>query len=134
MAKFPAARIVVWGFSLGGGVAVQVAAKYPIAKLILEAPYTSTADVASSIFPIVPTGLLMKDQFHSDRYIGNVSVPILFMHGVEDQAISIRLGEKLFSLAHEPKKFVRFPPGRHENLDDYGAVAEVHEFIMATKP
>jgi hypothetical protein len=122
-------RLMLWGFSLGSGVAVAVAAEKPIGKLILEAPFTSIIDVASLWFPFVPISLAMRDQFHSDRRIGSVAAPLLVMHGEHDQAISIRLGEKLYALAHEPKEFVRFLGARHENLDRYGAVETVQKFI-----
>ena len=80
-ARYSADRIVVWGFSLGTGVAVALAAEQPIGKLILEAPYTSIADVAASAFPIFPVRLAMKDPFHSDRRIARVKAPLLIMHG-----------------------------------------------------
>ncbi len=66
-ARYGADSIVVWGFSLGTGVAVALAAEQPVGRLILEAPYTSTADVAASAFRFVPVRLLMRDQFRSDR-------------------------------------------------------------------
>jgi uncharacterized protein len=131
-ARYPADRIVVWGFSLGTGVAVAVAAEHPVAKLILEAPYTSTADVAGAMFPFAPVGLLMRDQFHSDRRIGQVTVPLLIMHGDSDPAINIKFGERLFAMAHEPKQFVRFRGGGHENLDQFGAIETVRRFIGAS--
>ena len=132
-ARYAAERIVVWGFSLGTGVAVATAAEHPVGKLILEAPYTSTLDVARAMFPIVPVGLLMRDQFHSDRRIANVTAPLLIMHGGNDPAIPIVFGERLFALAREPKQFVRFGGGGHENLDDFGAIDTVRQFINAGK-
>jgi uncharacterized protein len=122
-------RMVVWGFSLGTGAAVALAAEHPIGKLILEAPYTSTADIASALLPFVPVRLLMKDQFRSDRRIGRVTAPLLMMHGERDPGIAIRFGERLFAIAREPKRFVRFPQGGHENLDDHGALAVVRQFL-----
>jgi hypothetical protein len=132
-ARYAANRIVAWGFSLGTGVAVAIAAEHPVGKLILEAPYTSTVDVAASLFPIVPVRLLMRDPFHSDRRIGRVTVPLLIMHGDSDPAINISFGERLFALAHEPKQFVRFPGGGHENLDDFGAIETARQFIGGLK-
>jgi fermentation-respiration switch protein FrsA (DUF1100 family) len=132
-ARYDASRIIAWGFSLGSGVAVAIAAEHPVSKLILEAPYSSTVDVASSMFPIVPVKLLMRDPFHSDRRIANVTAPLLIMHGDADPAINIRFGERLFALAHEPKQFVRFPGGGHENLDDFGASETARQFIAALK-
>jgi len=131
--RYAAGRIVVWGFSLGSGVAVAVASEHPIGRLILEAPYTSTADVAASLFRFVPVSLLMRDQFHSDRRIGRVTVPLLIMHGDNDPAINISFGERLFALAHEPKQFVRFAGGGHDNLDDFGAVEAARQFVAALK-
>src|SRR6266403_3482643 len=83
-ARYSADRIVVWGFSLGSGVAVALAAEQPIGKLILEAPYTSTVDVAASLFWFMPVRLVMRDQFRSDEHIARVKVPLLFMHGTAD--------------------------------------------------
>ncbi len=127
--RYDADRIVVWGFSLGSGVATAIAAEHPVAKLILEAPYTSTVDVAAEMLKIVPVSLLMLDSFHSDRRIADVHVPLLIMHGAKDPAISIRFGERLFALAHDPKRFVRFPDGGHNDLDQFGATETAKSFI-----
>jgi uncharacterized protein len=127
--RYQPGQIVVWGFSLGTGVAVALSADHPVGKLILEAPYTSIADLAGSLLRVVPVRWLLRDQFRSDQRIARVHVPLLIMHGEKDPAISIRFGEKLFALAHEPKQFVRFPEGGHENLDNYGAIETARHFI-----
>jgi uncharacterized protein len=133
-ARYKADQIVVWGFSLGTGVAVALAADRPVGKLILEAPYTSTADIAGSLalFRLVPVRWLMRDQFRSDERIAAVTASLLIMHGGRDPVIPISFGERLFALAHEPKQFVRFDEGGHENLDDYGALEAAHRFIDAS--
>jgi uncharacterized protein len=128
-ARYGADRIVLWGFSLGSGVAVALAAEQPVGKLVLEAPYTSIADVAASLFPIVPVRWLITDQFRSDERIARVSAPLLIMHGARDSTISISFGERLFARAHEPKQFVRFPDGGHDDLDNYGAIETALHFI-----
>jgi uncharacterized protein len=125
----PAERIVVWGHSLGSGVAVALAATRPVAKLILEAPFTSTADAAQRMFPLMPVRRLMHDQFHSDERIGAVTAPILILHGARDIIVPIALGERLYQLAREPKRFVRYPQGGHDDLDAYGAGIEARRFI-----
>jgi fermentation-respiration switch protein FrsA (DUF1100 family) len=132
-ARYGAGQIVVWGFSLGTGVAVALAAEQPIGKIILEAPYTSVADVAASLFWFMPVRLVMRDQFRSDERIARVKVPLLIMHGSNDYAIPIRFGERLFGLAREPKQFVRFPDGGHENLGNFGAIETARKFIDAAK-
>jgi fermentation-respiration switch protein FrsA (DUF1100 family) len=132
-ARYKPDQIVVWGFSLGTGVAVALAADHPVGRLILEAPYTSIADVASllPLFRLVPVRWLIRDQFRSDQRIARVTVPLLIMHGSRDPVIPIALGERLFALARQPKQFVRFDGGGHENLDDYGALEAAHRFIDA---
>jgi fermentation-respiration switch protein FrsA (DUF1100 family) len=128
-ARYAPDRIVLWGFSLGTGVAVALASEQPIGKLILEAPYTSTVDIAGAVFPLVPVRWLMRDQFRSDERIARVKAPLLVMHGTDDPVIPISFGERLFALAHEPKQLVRFPGGGHDNLDDYGAIETARQFI-----
>jgi uncharacterized protein len=132
-ARYDASRIVAWGFSLGSGVAVAIASEQSIGKLVLEAPYTSAVDLAASLFPIVPVGLLMRDQFHSDRRIGRVGVPLLIMHGDNDPTVPIVFGERLYALAHEPKQFVRFGGGGHNDLDSFGAVETARHFVATLK-
>jgi uncharacterized protein len=130
--RYAADRIVVWGFSLGSGVAVALAAERPVGKVVLEAPYSSIADVAASAFPIFPVRLLLKDSFRSDLRINRVKAPILMMHGARDSTIPIMFGEQLFALASEPKQFVRFPDGGHNDLDYFGASAVARRFIDAS--
>jgi len=129
-ARYAPQRIVLWGHSLGTGVAVAVAAAHPVGKLILEAPFTSTVDLASRLFPFVPVRWLMLDQFRSDERIAQVTAPLLFLHGECDVVVPIRFGERLFALAHEPKRFVRHPSGGHDDLDAFGASEEARRFIM----
>jgi fermentation-respiration switch protein FrsA (DUF1100 family) len=132
-ARYSADRIVIWGFSLGTGVGVALAAERPVGRLILEAPYTSIADVAAAMFRLMPVRWLIRDPFHSDARIGRVTAPLLIMHGARDPVIPIGFGERLFALAHQPKQFVRFPEGGHDNLSDYGAIETARQFIGAAK-
>jgi uncharacterized protein len=132
-ARYSVERIVAWGFSLGTGVAVALAAEQPVGKLILEAPYTSTVDIGAAAFRFAPVRLMMRDPFRSDQRISRVTAPLLVMHGANDQTIPIIYGERLFALAREPKQFVRFAGGGHDNLDDFGAIETARRFINAAK-
>ena len=127
--QYPDAKLVLWGESLGTGVAVAIAAKNEVAALVLEAPYTSTADIAFATYPFIPVRLLMKDQFRSDERIGQVKAPLLILHGAQDRIIPVSYGERLYALANEPKHFVRFARGEHENLDQFGALQAVRDFL-----
>jgi uncharacterized protein len=129
VARYRPARLAVWGESLGTGVAVALAAERPVGWLVLEAPFTSAADVAARIYPFLPVRWLMQDQFRSDARIGAIAAPVLVLHGAHDSIVPIEFGERLFALAHEPKRFVRFPVGEHEGLDHFGALDAVKAWI-----
>lgn len=122
-------RIVVWGYSLGSGPAIAVAARHRPGKLILEAPYTSIVDVAAAAFPFAPVRWFIRDRFHADQWIVNVTSPVLIMHGGRDRTIPIRFGERLYELARDPKQMVRFPEGGHDDLDDFGAMEVARAFL-----
>ena len=128
-ARYPAKRIVLFGELLGTAVAVALAAGHEIGALILDAPFTSAADVGAAAYPFAPVRRLMKDKFRSDERIGRVAAPLLVLHGDADRIVPSRFGEALFALAREPKRLVRFPQGGHVNLDDYGAVPVVRAFL-----
>ncbi|WP_449375705.1 alpha/beta hydrolase [Bosea thiooxidans] len=127
--RFGAGRLVGYGESLGTGVVLKLAVEAPLQAVVLEAPYLSTAAVAQEAYPYVPVGLLMKDQFRSDEIIGRVKVPLLVLHGERDHIIPFAQGEALYGLANPPKRLVRFPEGRHEDLPQYGSLAEVRRFL-----
>ncbi len=128
-ARYPANRIVLFGESLGTAVATALAAKREIGGLVLDAPFTSAADVGAAAYPFAPVRWLMKDTWRSDSRIGSVKAPLLVLHGERDRIIPISFGEKLFALAREPKRMVRFPLGGHVNLDDFGAAKVIKEFL-----
>src|SRR6266702_1391754 len=114
---------------------LQDAAAQSIGKLILEAPYMSTVDIAGALplLRLVPVRLLMRDQFRSDQRIPRVTAPLLIMHGDRDAVIPIAAGEHLFALAHQPKQFIRFAGGGHDDLDEFGAMQAARQFINAAK-
>jgi len=132
-ARYAVDRIALWGHSLGSGVAVRLASEHGIAKLVLEAPFSSAVDIAAAMFPFAPVRLLMHDQFRSDERIVRVTAPVLVLHGEGDGVIPITSGERLYGLIRAPKRLVRFPDGDHVNLDDFGAVGIVQAFLAETK-
>lgn len=112
----PSVRIMVVGESLGTGVAVQLAAKHPVGGVALEAPYTSTADVAAGIYPWLPVRWLMKDQYRSIDHIAQINAALLIQHGDADQVIPYAFGQQLFAAAAAPKTFETLPDQGHEAL------------------
>jgi len=131
--RYEPGRMIAWGYSLGSGVAVALAADHPFGGLILEAPYTSITDLAAAAYPFLPVRLLLKDRFASDTRIQRVTAPILMIHGTRDATVPIALGERLFGLAHEPKRFVRLDGAGHDDLGNFGATETALQFIAGLK-
>ncbi len=109
-------QIVVQGSSLGTGIAVAVAAGRDARALVLEAPFTAAVDIAARQYPWMPVGLLMKDQFLSRERIGDVSEPLLIVHGTDDRVIPVGHGERLYGLASEPKRLEIVEGASHDDL------------------
>ncbi|WP_063776722.1 alpha/beta hydrolase [Microvirga massiliensis] len=130
---YAASRLVAYGESLGTGVAVRLASEQPLAGLILDAPYTSTADVASLTYWFVPVSWLMLDQFRSLDIIEKVKAPILILHGTEDRTIPFAFGERLYAAAPEPKRFVRIEGGNHTRNLEQGGMTAVADFLAAVE-
>jgi uncharacterized protein len=128
-ARYPAQQLVLWGESLGSGVAVALAADKPVGRVILEAPFTSAAAVAATQYWYMPVRLLMKDQFRSDERIGKISAPVLVLHGVHDHVVPYAMGERMFELTKAHRHIVRFLDGGHEDLDQHGALHAVGRFL-----
>jgi fermentation-respiration switch protein FrsA (DUF1100 family) len=117
-------RVVLLGRSLGGGVAVDLAAADGARALVLESTFTSVPDVAQSMYPLLPVRLLAKTQLNSAAKIANYHGPLLQSHGTADRLIPYSIGRKLFDRANEPKQFVTIAGGDHNDpqTDEYYAI------------
>ena len=96
-------NIIIYGESLGTGVAAEIAQNKKFAGVILESPFTSMIAAAKSKYPIFPIKLLLKDKYESDKKIKNIKSPILIMHGEVDKIVPFWMGKKMFEIANEPK-------------------------------
>jgi uncharacterized protein len=121
--------IALLGESLGSGVAVQLAAMKRVGAIALNAPYTSTADVAARIYWWLPVHLLMKDQYRSMEFIADVKAPLLVVHGDQDILIPLEFGERLFAAANEPKEMEIVRGFGHEAMFEEVAWAREVEFF-----
>jgi fermentation-respiration switch protein FrsA (DUF1100 family) len=128
-----AENIVVYGESLGSGVAVALAAQRKVGAVVLDAPYTSIVDIAAGQYPFLPVRTLLTDRYESNALIGRVTAPVLILHGARDRIIPVAMGRDLYALAKDPKRLVIFPDGRHVDLDDHGAVQEVQKWVSEAR-
>ena len=95
--------IILYGESLGTGVATEIAQSNNYAGLILETPFTSMIEAAKNFYPYIPVSLLLKDKYDNQNKIKNINTPVLVMHGEVDQIVPFRMGKKIYEIANQPK-------------------------------
>jgi len=96
-------NIIIYGESLGTGVATEIAQNENFAGIILESPFTSMIDAGKDKYPFLPVRFLLKDKYESVKKIKNIRSPILIMHGKVDNIVPFYMGKKIYDLANEPK-------------------------------
>ena len=121
--------IILYGESLGTGVAVATALDHHPGAVILEAPYSSAVDVGAARFPFIPVGWFMKDRYESAALIGQITAPVFIVHGELDNIIPIRLAKKLYDAASQPKEAVWLRDAAHNDLYSKGAFELIARFI-----
>ncbi|GIT54144.1 MAG: hypothetical protein Ct9H300mP16_13040 [Pseudomonadota bacterium] len=101
--EFPPERVILYGESLGSGIPVRLAAEHRPAALILEAPYTSIADVAQRHYWFLPAHWLVRDRYETRPYLASIRSPVLVIHGESDRIIDVSFGKRVFNALPEPK-------------------------------
>jgi hypothetical protein len=124
-----ASRILLWGESLGTGVAVRLATEVDVGAVLLESPYTSITAVAQRQFPLVPVGWLLRDRFDLLGRIGAVRAPVLVMTGGRDVTVPPAMGQTVFAAANEPKVLWLAADAGHNDLGAAGALDVVQRFV-----
>ncbi len=127
-------RLVLYGESLGTGVAVALASESAAAALILESPYTSIVDAARVHYPFVPVDWLLLDRFDSLARAARVSVPVLVLMGEQDRVIPPALGRRLASALPGPTEIRAFAAAGHEDIYAHGGGSAVRQFLTASLP
>lgn len=122
-------RIVLFGESLGSGVAVQMAVERPVAGLVLQSPFTSVVDVGQDKVPWLPVSLLMTDRFDSLSKIPRITAPLLLIHGEADRVVPVQFGRRLFEAAPEPKTPYFVAGAGHNDLHGFGISEVVIAFL-----
>jgi len=122
-------NIILYGESLGTGVAIEIGQNNKFNSIILESPYTSMEKAAKIYYPYLPVNLLLKDKYDSEKKINNIKVPILIMHGKKDNIIPFHMGKKLFETANKPKKFLQIEEDDHMLSFNDSLLLEIKNFI-----
>lgn len=112
--------IIIYGHSLGGAVAVNLASRRPCGGLVVQSSFTSALAMARRMFAIPLIGYAAKSRFDSLRKIRDVHAPILIVHGTRDEVVPFAMGQQLFAAAPEPKRFYPIEGAGHNNLMEVG--------------
>jgi len=127
--KIKSEKIILYGESLGCGIAVKLSSQAEFAATVLEAPYTSIADVAQKHYWYLPAKWLIFDQYNIIDIIDTIRSPLLILHGEKDNVVDISFGKKVFSAAKEPKKSLFVPNANHNNLFEFDVVEKILDFL-----
>lgn len=125
----PSERVVLWGESLGSGVATKLANERRLAGVVLSAPFTSAARRGQEVFWFLPVGLLLLDRFDNRSRIAGIGAPLLIVHGLNDTVIPVHHGRELLALAAEPKRGIFLPGADHNDLLAHGLADHVRAFL-----
>ena len=125
--------IILYGESLGTGVAVEIAQNKSYAGVILESPFTSMVNMGKKHYPFFPVRFLLKDKFENYKKITNISVPVLIIHGKIDKIVPFAMGKKMYQLANEPKFFYSQEYGDHMVDYDEKLLSVLKKFIQSLK-
>lgn len=135
--EIDAAKIVYFGRSLGAAVAVELATEKPPLGLILVSPFSSVSDMARLAFPYLPLGWLLKDRYDSISRIRRIHIPLLIIHGAQDEMVPVAQGKALFEAANESKTFLALPGAAHNDTHINGGPAywdALEEFLASLTP
>ena len=122
--------IIVYGESIGSGVAVDVAVHHKISALVLEVTFSSLSEVAAWQYPyIIFADRIMQSKFANADKIKNVKAPILFLLAGQDEVVGTQFGKKLADLANEPKEVHVFEGAHHNNVYEFGAADALRSFL-----
>jgi fermentation-respiration switch protein FrsA (DUF1100 family) len=125
--------IIVYGESLGSGVAVQVAAEKDVGGLVLDAPYTSIVDVAAVSYPYLPVRPFVLDRYETMQFLPQVKAPLLVMHGEDDRIVPVAMGKAVYAAANAPKEIVTFPRAGHSDHHLHGSYEELFRWVDALR-
>jgi fermentation-respiration switch protein FrsA (DUF1100 family) len=128
----PPARIVVYGESLGSGVALHLASAERFAAVVIEGGFSSLSEVAQHHYPWLPVRPFILDRFDNLARIGAVDAPILILHGLDDEVVPVRLARRLYDAAPEPKALALLPGVGHNDLYIRGGIERVLGFLSKT--
>ena len=124
-------EVVLFGESLGSGVAIALASQYQVKSLIFDGAFSSVSEVGQSAYPFFPVRWLLKDTWDSESRIQKVKSPLLFIHSKKDSIVPFRFAHKLFQAANEPKEHIWLEDsGHNDNLEIESVRKSIVDFLQ----
>ena len=125
--------IVIYGESLGTGVAAQVALQREISGLVLDSPFTGLADLAEERHPMLPVRRFLLDRYETLMHVASLQMPVLVLQGEKDPIVPLAMARAVFEAMPGPKHFVSYPEGRHLDHAKFGSFDTLTRFLRERK-
>jgi fermentation-respiration switch protein FrsA (DUF1100 family) len=132
--QVPVEQIILYGGSLGGGIATDLAVRKPHRALVLVSTFTSFPEQAQKVMPWFPARWLARNKYDNVAKLAKVTGPVFIVHGKLDNLIPFAMGERLYAAAKEPKKFFAEEYGGHGDFPGLEAIAELRKFLAIPAP
>jgi pimeloyl-ACP methyl ester carboxylesterase len=129
--KYPPHQIIIYGKSIGTGIAAQLASIRDCRELILETPYKSMVSLVRHYTWILPVETLLHFKLQTDQYLTKVTAPITIFHGTKDGLIPMSNAESLKSAFKTSDQFIIIEGGNHHNLNDFPLMQEKLKRILS---
>lgn len=124
--KIASDKTILYGRSLGGGVAAQLATEFEAAGLILESTFSSVTHMAKQTYPFIPASILVRHRFDTIGKLPDIKMPLLMLHSPYDTMIPYSHGKMLFKIANEPKEFVDLGGGHNDGVAQFDMNTKDH--------
>lgn len=112
-------NISLYGRSIGGAVALELASRKKVKSIVLQSTFTSLKDIAKELYPFVPSDLIKINYWDSKELIKKINCPILISHGDKDEIVPLSHSYKLFEIANEPKKLIILKGATHNDISNF---------------
>ncbi len=132
----PPGRMILYGGSLGGGVAIDLATRVPVAALICEGCFPSIIEIGKIAYPFLPVSLLARSRYDSLKKVPHLTMPKLFLHARKDEVVPFELGFRLYQASAEPKTFFELKGGHNDAFLVTGEplLQQLKNFFYRLKP
>ena len=128
--RFPADSIIIYGKSMGTGIAAQLASTRDCKRLILETPYYDFPAVVSHYLPIYPAKWMLHYQLPTYQYLQNVTAPITIFHGTKDRVVTYKNSKRLLPFLKSTDELISIEGGSHNNLYRYNETVNKLDSVL----